>query len=93
MTTKITSIDIIEYLREIDRKSKEVDEDDGFRRTREIAEELGLTRRAVRAILKELDEKGALDVQKVNRKILGGYGRILAYRIKLPDDSIETNGQ
>jgi ribosomal protein S25 len=81
--TKVTSVDIIEYLREIDQKSKEIPEDDdGFRTSRQIAEKLGISIPVTRQFLREAEAKGLLVVQRVPRRILGGVSRVLAYKVK-----------
>lgn len=87
--TKITSVEIIEYLREIDRKKQGDSEDDGFRTTREISGKLGISVRKVRTLLRDLDDMEMLEIEKVRRKVLGGFGAVLAYRLK----DVEINSQ
>lgn len=83
MSAKVTTVDIIEYLLEIDRKKDELPEnDDGFRTSKEIAKALGLSVKITRRILHEIDEMGSLLIERRPRKVFGGTSAIVAYKLK-----------
>ena len=85
MKANVTTVDIIQYLQEINKKGKEVldeQDDDGFRTSRQISEELGLSITLTRQLLNEIADNDMLEVGRVSRKTLGGVGKVLAYRLK-----------
>lgn len=76
-----------EIIEEIVALMQRTETSEGWMRTVEIQQALGLTTDKIRKFLRELDEQGRLECKFVTvRRISGQDTRVPAYRVK-PDDT------